>query len=218
METLSTILSPIVWVMSLILNQLISLTNSVGVSILLLSLFFSFILIPVRKAAVVVEKRIGDRMNAAATEVAIAKQTLKGEKLFLETEKIYNQLGYHPIQNVALGTSFLVMLPILLSAIVLFSDNPATAGQPFLFIKDLQQADHLFGPVNVLPIVMSGVTILDAHFRFADDRSAKIKFYILAAVLLLLVYNLASGLVLYWTGSNLFSLLLAMLVEKKKPA
>ena len=77
--------------------------------------------------------------------------------------------------------------------------------QGFLLIDDLSKPDGLLGPVNILPLVMSGITVVDAQLRFREDPGSARRFYVIAAVLLALTYSLASALVLYWTGSNLMS-------------
>ena len=107
-----------------------------------------------------------------------------------------------------MGASFFVMLPVLISAIVLFSGDSILTGKGFLFINDFSKPDHLPGPVSVLPFVMSGITVIDARLRFKNDKKAQYRFYFIAAVLLALVYNLSSGLVPYWTGSNIMSLIM----------
>lgn len=207
-QVLEIILSPIVWLMRLLLEFYISLVSSTGLSILLLSLTFALLLIPLRKKAEGLEKRISAKMNAANEEVQALKGTVKGEELFLATEKIYKQHNYHPIQNIGMGASFFVVLPVLISAILLFSGEGILSGKSFLIINDLSKPDHLLGPVNVLPFVMSGITVIDARLRFKDDKKARYRFYFIAAVLLALVYSLSSGLVLYWTGSNVMSLIM----------
>lgn len=52
---------------------------------------------------------------------------------------------------------------------------------------------------------MTGMTIIDARMRFDEDAGTRYKFYGIAIVLLVLVYDMSSGLVLYWTVSNIFS-------------
>ncbi|MEL6751121.1 MAG: YidC/Oxa1 family membrane protein insertase [Pseudomonadota bacterium] len=211
----ATVLSPIVWLMEWLLGLFTDLTGSVGVAIILLSGVMSLALTPFRRLGKAVEDRISVKMKAANEEVAEARKTLKGEKLFLATEKIYQRHGYHPIQSVALGASFLVMLPVLISAIILFQNTPLTAGEAFLFIPDLQQPDGVLWGFNLLPAIMSAVTIVDAAIRFRDDRSAQLKFYFLAAVLFALVYGLPSALVLYWTFNNFFAFATSVLDRKR---
>jgi membrane protein insertase Oxa1/YidC/SpoIIIJ len=215
-NVLEIILYPIVWLMQLLLEFYVYLLSSVGFSILLLSLTFAILLKPLRQKAEDFEKRINTRMKAANEEVQALKGTMKGEELFLATEKIYNRHRYHPIHSIGMGVSFFAMLPVLLSAILLFSGDGILHGESFLFIKDLSMPDHLMGPINVLPLVMAGVTVIDAKNRFKDDKKAQYRFYFIAAVLLALVYNLSSGLVLYWTGSNIMSLIMWKIGRAKR--
>ena len=110
-----------------------------------------------------------------------------------------------------MGASFLVMLPVLLSAIVLFTGEGILSGESFLFIDDLSQTDSLLGPVNLVPLLMFAVTLVDAKLRFKGDKKSRYRFYLISIILLVIVYNLAAGLVLYWTGSNIMSLVLSRL-------
>ena len=200
--------------MRLVYEAYFSVFGSAGVSVLALSATFSVLMMFFRRKAEGYEHRVSEKMKAAGAEVSALKGELKGEALFLATEKIYEKHDYHPIQSVGMGASFLVMLPILLSALFLFSDDRVVNGQAFLFVADLSKPDGLLGPINLLPFLMSGITIVDARMRFADDRSAQVRFYVIAAVLLVLVHGLASALVLYWTMSNLFALILAKLRKR----
>ena len=209
MYFLETVLSPIVWLMELILDFYAHLFSSTGVSILLVSFTFALLLLPFQRIAQRTEQRIGDKMKAVEAEVQVLKGELKGEKLFLATEQIYERNGYHPIQSVGLGASFFVMLPVLVSAILLFTGGEILADKSFLFIADLSKPDALLGPINVLPLLMSAITIVDAKLRFKDDRKSQYRFFFIAVLLLVIVYNLASGLVLYWTGSNIISLVMS---------
>ena len=208
MQILETILSPIIWLMDLMLNFYIHLTSSIGASILLLSFSFALLLLPLQKKANQAEKIISDKINKVNDEVNLLPKEFKGEKLFLETEKIYKKFNYHPIHNIGLGASFLAMLPVLISAILLFSGNEMLAGKSFLIIGDLSKPDGFYGAINILPIIMTGITFIDAKLRFSDDQKSKNRFYFISLVLLLIVYNLPSGLVLYWLGSNLMALIL----------
>jgi YidC/Oxa1 family membrane protein insertase len=156
-------------------------------------------------------------MMTVNAELEPLKSQLKGEKLFLATEKIYQKHGYHPIKSIGMGASFFVMLPVLISAIVLFTADGVLDGVGFLIIEDLSKPDALLGAINVLPIVMSAITVADARMRFKDDIKSQYRFYLIALVLLFLVYKLPAGLVIYWTGSNILSLLLFQLQASSAP-
>ena len=214
MYVLETILGPIVWLMELILEFYVQIFSSMGISILLLSFTFALLLYPLQKMANRTEQRIGEKVKIVDAEVQKLKGDLKGEELFLATEKIYKQHDYHPIHSIGMGTSFFVMLPVLVSAILLFVGSEILVGRSFLFIDDLSQADGLLGPINVVPLLMSAITIIDAKLRFKNDKKSQYRFFFIALVLLVIVYDLASGLVLYWTGSNIMSLIMNRLQSR----
>jgi YidC/Oxa1 family membrane protein insertase len=209
MQILETVLSPLIGLMKWILGFYISLISSTGLSILLLSVTFALLLFPLQRAANRLEQRIGKTVKIVDKEVKALRGKLKGEDLFLETERIYKMNGWHPIYSLGMGASFFVMLPVLISAILLFSGAETLSGKEFLFIGDLSKPDGLLGPVNVLPILMSAVTIIDAKFRFKNDKESQRRFFLIAILLLAIVYRFPSGLVLYWTGSNVMSFIIS---------
>ena len=207
MDTIEYLLSPIIWVMDAVLNAFYTFTGSIGLSILLLSFTFALIALPLQKKGQRIEREINEKISVIDNELKPLKASLKGEELFLATEEVYKKHNFHPIKSIATGTSFLVMLPILISAIFLFSNNPLLAHKEFFFIDNLAEPDGSFNLVNVLPFIMLSVTLIDSKLRYKNNKQAQRRFMLIAFVLLVLVYNMPSALVLYWTGSNIFSLI-----------
>ena len=152
-----------------------------------------------------IESQIAARKKLADEQISREAQGLKGEARFRVTERVYTAQNYSPIMNVLSGLSFFVVLPFLIAALLLFNANTALSGVPFFLISDLMAPDRLLFGANLLPYIMSAVTIADAFFRFGTDRKAFFSFMIIAVVLLVIVYNLASALLLYWTTSNLMA-------------
>jgi YidC/Oxa1 family membrane protein insertase len=194
--------------MSALLEFFNSVLSSMGLSIIAMSCTLSVLFQPLHSIAYRFEKRVNDKMRTANAEVKSLKGKLKGEALFNEVEKIYQRHNYHPIQNACLGASFFITLPVLGSALLLFRGG-ILAGKSFLVIDDLSQPDQLIGNINLLPLIMSISTILDAIWRFREDKQGRNRFFILSAPLFLLVYNMPSGLVLYWIINNITSLILS---------
>jgi len=204
---LEFLLSPLLFAMDLVFGALRSVTGSAGWSIALLSVFTALLTQPLRTWAQVIEKRVSLRKLAVDKQVASRTAGLKGEPKFRATECIYETHGYHPIQSIALGAPLFVMLPFLLSALILFSSNPSLKDVPFFFISDLSQPDGLLIGLNLLPIVMTGITLVDSRIRFETDASTFRRFIFIALIMFVLVYSFASGIVLYWTVSNLVAML-----------
>lgn len=215
MHVLESILSPVILLMEALLELYIGFLNSAGVSILLLSVTFSTALIPIVKIGRSLENRLSEKIQRVNAEVAELKRVLKGERLFLATEEVYSRYDYHPIHSIGLSASFLVSLPVLISAVYLFTAEEVLVGQGFLFIHDLSSPDQLLGPVNLLPLLMFAITFADARIRFSTDLQSRRRFMFISVVLLLLVYRLPSGLILYWIGNNLVTLLFVILQRWK---
>ena len=194
--------------MQLILEFYGLLFSSTGLSILFLSFTISMILLPLQTSAGRLEQRIAAKIESIDRELQGVRGKLKGEALFLATEEVYKRHHYHPIQSVGIGASILVMLPVLVSAIFMFSGNTNLSEKSFLFIGDLSKPDGLLGDVNVLPLLMSAITLADARLRFRTDKKSQRRFLVVSVVLLAIVYNMASGLVLYWIGSNIASMII----------
>jgi len=208
---LESVLSPIILLMEILLSLYVGLFSSIGFSILILSVTFSIALIPLVRLGRSLENRISQKTQKVNAEVTELKGHLKGERLFLATEEVFEKYNYHPIHSVGMSASLLVSLPVLISAVFLFTSDGLLPGQSFLFIGDLSQPDGLFGIINALPLLMFAITFIDARLRFSDDPQSKNRFLIISVILFLLVYNLPSGLILYWVGNNLITFLYVVL-------
>jgi YidC/Oxa1 family membrane protein insertase len=86
-------------------------------------------------------------------------------------------------------------------------------GAPFLYwVHDLSQPDtvaHLAGiPINPLPIIMAitSVTQMAMMPNTGGDKTQMAMMKMMPVVFLVMCYNFASALALYWTVSNLFSI------------
>jgi membrane protein insertase Oxa1/YidC/SpoIIIJ len=204
-STIELVLTPVIWTMTHFLELLRSLTGSAGTSIVLLAVLVALATYPLRAWAQRAETRVNERKKLIDHQISKVSPDLKGEGRFRAIESIYEAHGYHPIQSIGSGLTFLVMLPFLLSAIFVLADNTSLANVPYLFIPDLSRPDGLIGGINLMPFMMSGITVADARSRFATDRAAFWRFCFIALVLFVLVYSFSSALVLYWAVSNFVS-------------
>jgi YidC/Oxa1 family membrane protein insertase len=110
-------------------------------------------------------------------------------------------------------------------------------GASFLWIKDLAAPDRLFRwstPIfligrdfNLLPIIMTATQILTSKLTTPaspaqDDQQAAMQkqmMYMMPLMMLFIFYTMPSGLVLYWTVSNIWQVGQQYWVNKhiKKP-
>ena len=212
-DILAIILTPVTWPMSWLLSVYGQMLGSMGLAIVCLSITFNVLMLPLSRKAQAAERRAAKNAAFVREQIRARRGNLKGEALFDLTEKIYTENGFHPIQTVMTGAGLMVMLPVLISSIIVITDNPLVDGVGFLFIKDLGQPDQLLSlgalEINILPLLMFAISLADAFWRYRGSTPDVVKFSVISLVLLFLVYGLASGLVLYWITSNAFAAVVA---------
>ena len=114
----------------------------------------------------------------------------------------------------------LIQIPIFFGFYAMLGSAIELRNSSFLWVHDLSQPDtvfHLWGfPINVLPIVMAGTMIWQMVIspKSGDAMQQRI-FYFMPVVFLVFCYNYASGLALYWTTQNLFSIVQLYLTRNK---
>jgi membrane protein insertase Oxa1/YidC/SpoIIIJ len=138
-------------------------------------------------------------------DVERMQRHFKGRERYFYIRAVYRQYGYHPLSH-ALGSADLAVQVVVFFTVFHFlSGLQALSGASFGPLHDLSRPDGLLGGVNLLPFVMTAVNI-GATFAYTPERSRRVQALLLAGLFLVLLYNSPSGLVLYWTTNNLFSL------------
>ena len=220
MQTVSVLLSPIIWVMRFVLELAHSLVGNYGMSIIILSVGARLATAPLAKLARASEKQNRMRQAAMEPELAAIKSESKGRERFERTEAVYQRHNYHPIMAVSASLPLFLQIPFLISALLLLSSYPPLSGQPFLVINDLLRPDELLilgvGRINLLPILICLTALAESAIDDADRRT-KLRFLIVTGVIALLIYAAPAGVCLYWLTSNMLSLGRA-LVEQQTAA
>ncbi|WP_461246039.1 YidC/Oxa1 family membrane protein insertase [Treponema sp. R6D11] len=204
------IIYPITQIFEFIFVFTQKLFKETGLSIICISGAVSVLCLPLYMVAEkwqVVERNIQKRL---APKVAKIKAVFIGDERYMILSAYYRQNHYHPIYALRSSFGLLIQIPFFMAAYSYLSQLQALRGIPFLLIKDLGKPDALIpfaGGINLLPILM---TLINCAAGAIYTRGLKIKdkvqIYGMALVFLVLLYNTSSGLVLYWTLNNVFSL------------
>lgn len=217
MEILQTILWPLTALLKVALEGFHSVLGSYGLSIIALSLLVSTLLLPISSYARRLEMKDKERLDAMAPAIAEVKANYKGQERFERIDAIYQEHSYHPIKSMVSLVPLLIQLPFLIAALFLLMDYPPIQGDPFLFLPDLGAPDHLLPVpfldegINLLPLLLIGVTLLESWLRKESTAQSRRRFLIVALVLLVLIYPAPSGVCLYWLTSTCFSFARSML-------
>ncbi|ALJ56600.1 Membrane protein insertase YidC [Candidatus Xiphinematobacter sp. Idaho Grape] len=150
------------------------------------------------------------QMSLLAPKVTELREKYKddSQKTNEEMMKLYREYGVNPFGGCL---PMLVQIPIFFGFYTMLGTSIELRNSSFLWIRDLSQPDtvlHLLGfPINLLPILMAGTMIWQMAIspKSGDVLQQKI-FYFMPLIFLAFCYNYASGLALYWTTQNVFSI------------
>jgi membrane protein insertase Oxa1/YidC/SpoIIIJ len=177
-------------------------------SIVVTSLSISIISLPILR---IVKKFEGKKTIKAYTvekKVRSLPSTLKGEMRFRAIERIYLENNFHPIQNIYKGTSFYIILPILISAYLFFLNNIDFFDINIFGLFNLSKPDKILFGFNLLPLLIFIINFLDFAYRNFGELSGQKTYLVISFVICLLIYNMPSSLTVYWLTSSIFSLLI----------
>lgn len=215
MSTVEFLLSPLMYLMQVALEVLHGGVGNYGFAIVLLSLVVRLITIPITRVATTMEEKERLKQQEMAPALAAAKADFKGRERFERIEEIYKAHDYHPIMSLSSIVPLLFQIPFLLSALFLLVSYPPLLGEPFGVIPDLSQPDRLWVlgsdlSINIVPLVLTAVALLDSILKPGATRQSQMRFLIVSLVLVALIYSLPAGVCLYWLSSNVWSLLASL--------
>jgi YidC/Oxa1 family membrane protein insertase len=150
------------------------------------------------------------------------KAVFSGDERYMILSTYYRQNHYHPLYALRGSFGILIQVPFFIAAYAFLSRLDALKNASFFFIRDLGAPDVLLTvhgiKINILPLLM---TLINCTAGAIYSRKLyvrdKIQIYVTAAVFLALLYHSPSGLVLYWTMNNIFSLIKNIFYLFKKP-
>lgn len=186
-------------------------THTWSWAIIVMSLVVNFVILPIyMKAESWQEEERAIRKSFEAKE-AMIKATFKGQERFAMISTMHRQAGFSPFLAMRSSIGFFLQIPFFFAAYHFLSHFEPLQGVAFMGLADLSKPDEMFHiggfAINVMPILMTVINLVSALVYTQNmSRKDKIQLYGMAALFLVLLYDAASGLVLYWTFNNIFSL------------
>ena len=177
-----------------------------GVAIVLLTVFIRIIIWPLHNKSTRTMKRMG-KLQPIMKELR-EKHKDNPQKLNQETMKLYREYGVNPMGGCL---PMLVQIPIFFGVFNMINAAVELRGQPFLWVDDLSQPDHLTDilglPINLLPILMALTMVLQMRMTpQTGDKLQRRIFMLMPLMFFFFCYNYASALALYWTTQNIVSI------------
>ncbi len=119
------------------------------------------------------------------------------QRMQQETMRLYREKKVNPLGGCLPN---LIPMPILFALFFVFQGTIEFRGQSFLWLPDLSQPD----PWYILPILMGLTMFVSSKMTQTDPKMAAMT-YVMPVVLTFVFLNLAAGLVLYYTVSNVLT-------------
>lgn len=197
-------------------------TSDQALAIVGVSIVISLLTFPLYQMAEVVQKKERDIQKGMEKWTNHIRKTFKGDERFMMQQYYYKLNNYSPLQSLNGSLSLLLQIPFFMAAYNFLSNLEILKGTSIGLIADLGRPDALFQigslSINVLPILMTLINcVASAIYLKGFSVKDKVQTYGLAFVFLILLYNSPSGLVIYWTCNNIFSLVKNIFYKLKNP-
>ena len=223
MEILSTLLiGPLKLIFEFIFVFAYKIVGNYGLSVIVLSLVMNFLLLPLYRRTDAIQEASRDTEEKLKKGVDHIKKNFSGDERMMILQTYYRQNNYKPTDALNGSVSLLLEVPFFMAAYQFLSNLTLLVDVPFGPIADLSAPDGLLViggmTLNLLPVVMTVVNFVSsAMYLKGYPMKTKIQLYAMAVFFLVFLYESPSGLVLYWTMNNLFSLVKTLFYKLKNP-
>ncbi|MBR4374084.1 MAG: membrane protein insertase YidC [Treponema sp.] len=199
-----------------------------GVSIIIMTILLKFALFPLTKKSLEGTQKLQEvqpKLQALQEKYKDDRQKLQQEQM-----KLYQQVGYNPMSGCL---PLVIQFVVLWAMYHLFNNYFEFRGASFIsgWISDLSSTDNVLtlgfsipwlgNELHILPIIYLISQLLFGKITqnggTAAGQSAaqmKMMMYAMPIVFFFLFYNAPSGLLLYWTVSNVFQLFQQLFVNR----
>lgn len=197
------------------MNTLHGWLGSYAAAIIVLTLIIKSGLWPIQNKATN-EMR---KMSALSPKMTELKEKYKDDpqKMNEETMKLYREYGVNPFSGCI---PMFIQIPIFFGFYSMLGTAIELRNSSFFWIHDLSQPDtvgHFLGfPINLLPLIMSLTMVWQMVITPKSGDAAQQRIlYFMPIIFLTFAYNYASGLALYWTTQNIFSIVQLYLTRNR---
>jgi len=213
-------------ILKVLLNFFYGIIPNYGVAILLLTIFVKIVMFPLTHKSY----ESTSKMSGLSPKVMELKEKYKNnpQKMNQEISVLYKKEGVNPVGGCL---PLLLQMPIFIALYGLLSSHFELRGAGFIspWITDLSVADSIFSfapasipvigsDIRLLPILMILTQLLSSKMMqtpdSANNAQMKMMTYMMPLMFLFILYDAPSGLLLYWTMTNVLTVIQQYFVNK----
>jgi YidC/Oxa1 family membrane protein insertase len=204
-------LEPLTRFFEIALDKLYVFIPNYGLAIIVLT----FLVRVVTSPLMLKQMKSAERMREVQPKIKALQERHKDDKQKQSEEmmKFYREEGINPLSGCF---PVLLQMPVLIGLFYALRTSIGLRHAPFMmWIDDLSQPATLFTmpgldfPVRILPLIMGGSMYVQQKMTpqtGMDPVQARMMLIMMPGMMLLISYTFPSGLVLYWTVSNLLGI------------
>ena len=205
---------PLVWV----LNLFHSWIPSFGIGIILLTVLVRLVFWPLTHKSTVSMRR----MSELQPKMKEIREKFKDnpQRMQQETWALYRDNKVNPMASCL---PMLVQIPVFIALFTVLRSAVELRYASFLWIADLSEPENLFpsvfpfGGLNILPILMAVTMALQSALTpsTGDKQQQRMMMIMMPVMMLVMFYSFPSALSLYWTLSQVLSIVQMWYIRKK---
>ncbi len=195
--------------------------HNYGISIIVITVIMRLIFLPLTVKSMVSMKQMQVKMEKLKPKMDALKEKYKDDKAKQNSElmKLYTSNGINPLSSLGGCLPLLIQLPVFVALYDVFLHSIDLRHSSFLWIKDLSEPEHLFDipgigiPFRILPLVMGVSWYISQKMTpmapTAGNESMQLQMKMMQfmpIIFTVMFWGLPSGLILYWTVSNILSI------------
>jgi YidC/Oxa1 family membrane protein insertase len=221
------IFSPLERVLKWLLLAIYAVVPNYGIAIILLTLLIKIVFFPLTKKG----SEATLRMQALAPKIKEIQEKYKGnnQKLQMEMGNFYKQEGYNPLSGCL---PMLLQIPIFIAMFSLFNNHFDLRGAGFIpgWIPDLSLPEHIIQFENFRVPILGWTALRGLPFIYVasqllygkvtqmpgqqSNTQMKMMLYIMPLIFFFVLYDVPSGLLIYWIFSNLLTLVQQLIINR----
>ena len=210
------------------LEQLLNFSNkyikNYGIAIIIITILIRILFLPLTVKSMMSMKKMQSKMALLKPKLDEIKEKFKDDKSTQNSEimKLYSKEGMNPLSSLSGCLPMLIQLPVFVALYNVLLYSLDLRHTSFMWISDLSSPENLFDifgiPFRALPLIMGISWYITQKMTppnpGADEFQTKI-FQYMPILFTVMFWGLPSGLILYWTISNIISIFQQIYINQK---
>jgi len=195
--------------------------HNYGISIIIITVLIRVVFLPLTIRSMVSMKKVQLKMEKIKPKVDDLKEKYKDDKTKQNSElmKLYSAHGVNPLASLGGCMPMLIQIPVFIALYDVLLHSIDLRHSAFLWIQDLSAPETLFDipgigiPFRVLPLLMGVSWFISqkmtpmAAAPGNENMQLQMKMMqFMPIIFTVMFWSLPSGLILYWTVSNILSI------------